>query len=121
MRFVDKGGHERQEVRICWWDPHATTFKQAAIGVDERLDELPDLELPTDFRYLETTPVLFGHYWITGEPTITQSTAACLDFSVASKGYLTAYRWSGERELSSEHLVYVAAETDTILPLACVA
>jgi hypothetical protein len=35
------------------------------------------------------------------------SNAACLDFSVARNGYLTAYKWSGERELSSEHLVYV--------------
>ena len=26
--------------------------------------------------------------------------------SVARNGYLTAYRWSGERELSSENLVY---------------
>jgi hypothetical protein len=42
-----------------------------------------------------------------GEPTVTFSNAACLDFSVARKGYLTAYRWSGERELSFEHLVYV--------------
>ena len=73
------------------------------------LDELPDLELPTDFRYLEDTPVLFGHYWMPGEPEITFPTAACLDFSVARNGYLTAYRWAGERELSNENLVYVPA------------
>jgi hypothetical protein len=35
---------------------------------------------------------------------------ACLDFSVAKKGFLTAYRWSGDPELSPEHLVYVPAE-----------
>jgi hypothetical protein len=61
MTFTDQSGHERQEVRVRWWDPEALTFKQAAIGIDDRLDELPDLELPTDFRYLENTPVLFGH------------------------------------------------------------
>jgi hypothetical protein len=39
--------------------------------------------------------------------------AACLDFSVAEKGYLTAcrwstaYRWSGESELSEKNLVSV--------------
>jgi hypothetical protein len=96
MRFAFAGG-----------TPRATTFKQAAIGIDDRLDELPDLELPIDFRYREETPVLFGHYWMPGEPRITFPTAACLDFSVARNGYLTAYRWSGERELSHENLVYV--------------
>jgi hypothetical protein len=110
MSFLDASGHKRQDVRIRWWDPCATTFKQAAIGMDDRLDDLPDVELPIDFRYMESTPVLFGHYWMEGEPTITFSNAACLDFSVARNGYLTAYRWSGERELSSEHLVYVPAE-----------
>jgi Calcineurin-like phosphoesterase len=111
MSFVDGSGHKRQDVRIRWWDPRATTFKQAAIGMDDRLEDLPDLKLPTDFRYEESTPVLFGHYWMEGEPTITFSNAACLDFSVARKGYLTAYRWSGERELSFEHLMYVPAES----------
>ena len=86
------------------------SFKQAAIGLDDRLEELPDVKLPTDFRYLESTPVLFGHYWMPGEPTITNTTAACLDFSVANNGYLTANRWSGERELVSENLVHVPAE-----------
>jgi hypothetical protein len=110
MTFTDQSGYERQDVRVRWWDPHATTFKQAAIGMDDRLDQLPDLELPTDFRYLENTPVLFGHYWMPEEPKITFPTVACLDFSVAKGGYLTAYRWSGERELSNENLVYVPAE-----------
>jgi Calcineurin-like phosphoesterase len=110
MTFTDQSGHERHEARVRWWDPEATTFKRAAIGIDDMLDELPDLELPTDFRYLENTPVLFGHYWMPGEPKITFPIAACLDFSVARNGYLTAYRWSGERELSNGNLVYVPAE-----------
>jgi hypothetical protein len=110
MTFTDQSGHERPQVRVRWWDPVATTFKRAAIGIDDMLDELPDCELPTDFRYLDNTPVLFGHYWMPGVPKITFPTAACLDFSVARKGYLTAYRWSGERELSNENLVYVPAE-----------
>jgi len=36
--------------------------------------------------------------------------AACLDFSVAKEGFLTAYRWSGERVLSPKNLVYVSAK-----------
>jgi Calcineurin-like phosphoesterase len=109
VSFSDKDGRERREVRIKWWDPDATTFRKAAIGLDDRLDELQDLALPVDFIYRESTPVLFGHYWMNGEPKLTSSTAACLDFSVANQGYLTAYQWSGESELLPEHLVHVPA------------
>jgi hypothetical protein len=35
--------------------------------------------------------------------------AVCLDFSVAKQGFLTAYRWSGETDLSESNLVFVAA------------
>ena len=108
--FRDKDGHKREEVRMRWWDANATTFRKAAIGMDDRLEELPDVELPREFRYFGSLPVLFGHYWMNGEPTLTASNAACLDFSVAKQGFLTAYRWSGERELSSSNLVHVPAE-----------
>jgi hypothetical protein len=107
--FSDKDGRERSEVRIKWWDLDATTFRKAAIGIDDRLYELPDLTLPIDFTYRESTPVMFGHYWMNGEPKLTSSTAACLDFSVAKEGYLTAYQWCGESKLLPDHLVHVPA------------
>jgi len=44
-----------------------------------------------------------------GEPEIQNPRAACLDFSVAKGGFLTAYRWSGEPELLAENLVRVRA------------
>ena len=71
VSFSDKDGSERREVRIKWWDPDATTFRKAAIGVDDRLAGLPDLDLPVDFIYRENKPVLFGHYWMNGEPKLT--------------------------------------------------
>jgi hypothetical protein len=64
-------------------------------------------------------PTYFGHgvfvaLGVLGKspfvPVIVDKAAACLDFSVARNGYLTAYKWSGERELSNENLVYVPAE-----------
>jgi hypothetical protein len=109
VQFHDKDGHQRSEVRLRWWDQDATTFRKAALGLDGREDELPDSKLPRDFRYLESTPVFFGHYWLQGTPIITAPNAACLDFSVAKKGYLTAYRWSGESQLSEQNLLSVAA------------
>jgi hypothetical protein len=43
-------------------------------------------------------------------PVISGDYAACLDYSVAKKGFLTAYRWSGEHVLSPANIVYVNAE-----------
>jgi hypothetical protein len=107
--FFDQDGHKREEVRLRWWDQAATTFRKSALGLEGRENELPDSKLPRDFQYLEPKPVFFGHYWMEGSPTITAPNAVCLDFSVAKSGYLTAYRWSGERELTKESLVYVLA------------
>ncbi|WP_076863822.1 metallophosphoesterase [Bradyrhizobium mercantei] len=109
IHFLDKDGHKREEVRLRWWDEAATTFRGAALSMDGREDELPDSALPRDFRYTGNKPVFFGHYWLQGLPQLTAGNAACLDFSVAKKGYLTAYRWSGEGELSPKNLVSVAA------------
>jgi hypothetical protein len=109
IHFSDKDGHKRAEVRLCWWDQDATTFRKAALGLEGREQELPDSKLPRDFRYFDSKPVFFGHYWLQGTPTITAPNAACLDFSVAKEGYLTAYRWSGERQLSEDSLVSVPA------------
>jgi len=51
--------------------------------------------------------VLMGHYWMRGEPRILNTRAACLNFSVARDGFLTAYRWSGEAKLRAGNLVWV--------------
>jgi hypothetical protein len=107
--FLDKDGHKRGEVRLRWWDQTATTFRKAALGLEGREAQLPDTELPRDFRYHDSKPVFFGHYWLNGSPAITAPNAACLDFSVAKEGYLTAYRWSGENELNEQSLVSVPA------------
>ena len=109
IHFFDKDGHKREEVRLRWWDPEATTFRKSALGMNGRENELPDSPLPRDFRYAGNKPVFFGHYWLSGPPILTAPNAACLDFSVAKRGYLTAYRWSGEPCLSDENLVSVAA------------
>jgi hypothetical protein len=77
--------------------------------MDGREDDIPVSRLPTDYRYHEGKPVFFGHYWLKGDPKIPAPNAACLDFSVAKKGHLTAYRWSGERELTKNSLVSVPA------------
>lgn len=84
--FHDKDGHLRHETRLRWWDPAATTFRTAAIGMEGHETELPDEPIPADFAYRDQTPVLFGHYWMQGLPYILDPHASCLDFSVANDG-----------------------------------
>jgi Calcineurin-like phosphoesterase len=107
--FRDKQGHIRHEVRLRWWDPGATTLRTAALGMDGIEASLPDVPVKTDYHYVEKIPVFFGHYWLPGMPVVTGSYAACLDFSVAKNGFMTAYRWSGEGALSAKNIVYVKA------------
>jgi hypothetical protein len=109
LSFCDKDGHLRHEARLRWWDPTATTFRAAALGMEGRESDLPDVPVPTDYFYRDKSPVLFGHYWLQGEPQIQNPRAACLDFSVANGGYLTAYRWSGEPELQAKNMAWVPA------------
>ncbi len=109
IHFFDKDGHKREEVRLRWWGLDPTTFRAAALEMEGREHEIPDSCLPKDYRYQEAKPVFFGHYWLKGEPRITAPNAACLDFSVAREGYLTAYRWSGESKLAESSLIFVPA------------
>jgi hypothetical protein len=107
--FKDKQGHTRCEVRLRWWDLDATTLRKAALGMDGVEADLPELPVTTEYHYVETVPVFFGHYWLRGTPVISSDYAACLDFSVAKRGFLTAYRWSGESILLPNNIVYVSA------------
>ena len=74
--------------------------------MEGREHDLPDHPIHIEHAYLDTVPVFFGHYWLSGEPHLTSSKAQCLDFSVAKGGYLTAYRWTGEQELSPDKLIW---------------
>ena len=106
--FKDKQGHIRHEARLRWWDRNATTLRKAALGMEGHEESLPDLPVTTEFHYREMVPTFFGHYWLRGVPLLSSDYGARLDFSVA-KGFLTAYRWSGENILSPNNVVYVSA------------
>jgi hypothetical protein len=58
----------------------------------------------------DAKPVFIGHYWLSAtRPALLAANVACLDYSVAKGGFLCAYRWDGERKLTNEHFVWVAA------------
>jgi hypothetical protein len=51
----------------------------------------------------EEKSVFFGHYWLEGEePMVQAPNVCCVDYSVAIKGKLVAYRFDGETELKKE-------------------
>ena len=55
--------------------------------------------------YTDKVPVIFGHYWRTGELR-RHAQPACVDYSVAAGGNLVAYRWNdGDTELSSDRFL----------------
>jgi hypothetical protein len=110
ISFKDKEGKVRNEVRVRWWEEDLSTYRQAAIGPAGDMEMIPDAPMPTEWMahpYVGP-PVLFGHYWFTGTPTVISPRFACLDYSAARDGPLVAYRFDGEKELSSDKLTWVS-------------
>jgi hypothetical protein len=109
ISFEDKGRKIRHEVRVRWWQEDLSTYRKAAIGPPDDMAMIPDAPMPEEWKRCRYSgpPVLFGHYWFTGEPEVISPQFACLDYSVASGGPLVAYRWDGEAELSSAKLAWL--------------
>ncbi|CAM3800153.1 metallophosphoesterase [Parendozoicomonas haliclonae] len=105
--FFDKKQNRRTAARIRWWDEQATHWNNATVGTGKA--SLPDQPLPSDiYRYRDAVPLFVGHYWLKDTPEVLADNVACVDYSVARVGgKLTAYRWSGEKQLRSENFVWV--------------
>ncbi len=109
--FPDKDGNLRQEIRVKWWEnPEAITYKNYSV---EAIGNLPESFVDTNslknnsFYSPQEKPVFFGHYWLKGKPALYKNNICCLDYSVAKKGSLAAYRFKGEEKLDDENFVYV--------------
>ena len=99
----------RRAVRVRWWQDDLSTYRKAAIGPPGDMGMIPDVSMPEEWEGhpYSGVPVLFGHDWFTGTPSVISPRFACLDFSVAQGGPVVAYRWDGEAALSSDKLVWV--------------
>ena len=109
----------RHQARFMWWVDDRGGDKRQYLATDGYLDENgqpgyepdPGLldERYRDLFYREAKPVIFGHYWRTGTPTYEKTYgdhAACVDFSAAKEGHLTAYRFTiGETSIHEENFV----------------
>lgn len=107
--FCDKDGHERDRVRVRWWDNQATDYRRAAMLPVEERATFPELPVPTHalIGHDGGKPVFVGHYWLSGVPDLLSDKVACLDYSVAKGGKLVAYRWDGETTLDKSKLHWV--------------
>ena len=109
--FHDKDGHERNCIRIRWWDAGATTYRSAFLGPERVATHIPDEPLGVEHLIEyghQAPPVCFGHYWMEGTPAPLAANVACLDWSVAKPGgRLVAYRWDGERQFKPDKFIEV--------------
>jgi len=118
LGYLDKDGHQRHRSRLRWWHTASRSLRAMALipGGVERTGSwppdglLPDHEIDGNVAppYTSDVPVIVGHYWESGVPTVFGPKVACVDYSVAKGGLLVAYRWShGETELTDDRFVAV--------------
>jgi len=104
LTFRDKEGHERNAIRIRWWAPQLTSYRDAYIGPDDV--DIPDVPMDSRFNIPEPDrPTFIGHYWFdpARPPVPAARRVACVDYSAAKGGPLVAYRFDGEPELTADH------------------
>jgi len=91
--FFDKDGIERKECRVKWWqtiDQRITNkdvLMMCPVSYGKKTNEHVNA-----YNYTSNKTVFFGHYWLKGLPVIENENAICLDYSVAKKGHLVAYK-----------------------------
>lgn len=116
LPYHDKDGFPRDNARMQWWNGGARTLRDVAemggnftTAAGDRYPELPEIELLGDtqsYVYDGGIPVVYGHYWRQGSPKHQDDWTdytACVDFSAVKNGTLTAYRWSGEKQIRPDH------------------
>ena len=89
--WVDPHGTERNTFRFNWYQENEINNYQKCALSFPNVNLLPNCKIKNKPEtYQDNIPVLFGHYWLTGNPSIQTDYAACLDYSVAKKGQLVA-------------------------------
>ncbi|MCE2711747.1 MAG: metallophosphoesterase [Cryomorphaceae bacterium] len=111
-KFKDHEHNIREEIRIKWWEnPANFNYRTYSLGPAHSLPETAiDLNKCTISGYGQSEkPVFFGHYWFQGLPQLIKPNVCCVDYSVANKGVLVAYRHDGESILDPGKFIYERA------------
>jgi len=113
VSIASSDGVTRREFRTKFWVADPDTYGDVEFQPDPLPEEVAELRLPSRQRNdllpygAEQPPLVFGHYWLSGRPRRLAPNLACLDYSAVRGGYLTAYRFQGELELSDASFVWV--------------
>jgi len=105
ISFLDADKNKRTDARIYWWRIGQDLQQVLNIpgeSVDWTLLEPVSSKL-TAFSYTNKKPVFFGHYWLKDvdyENKAENTSAYCLDFSVAKEGQLVGCRFAENTELA---------------------
>lgn len=114
VTFSDKEGTVRRRMRVKWWLQDIGEKRQHHIidiarAAPSDLAQIPQGAMVdhVDFILQTTKPVFVGHYWMTGTPKPLSPQVVCTDYSVAGKGFLTAYQFDSEQPfpLSQDNFV----------------
>lgn len=107
MSFEDNGKVERRSTRVRWWLDHPTSYREGALAPGLAYELLPKTPMPEAVvpGHDGASPVFIGHYWLSGDHAPLVPKVASVDYSVANKGPLVAYRWDGEQELLATNFV----------------
>ena len=117
--FTDKEHKVRTKMRLRWWLPaEGRTYHELCMPTPTQTDRVPHEVVPESVHLLcpgypeDAPPLFFGHYWLPfqGKAELIAPNVACLDYSVAKGGALTAYRWDGEQKLDAGKIVQVRAK-----------
>ena len=107
IKFQDADGHERQSVRVKWWDRTANDYASLALLPETITQTLPKDKIPNldAYRYNEDALLFIGHYWLTGKPKPLSSNVICVDYSAGKGGDLVAYRHDIGQPFSNHNYV----------------
>jgi len=114
--FTDINGFRRSRKRLKWWvDPRDKRFEELFVlpmyniegdtSFLKKIVEFPE-GLPAYYS-TDEPPVVFGHYWLEGEPRVIRDNIVCVDYGAGAGQKLIAYCWSGEEKFTDSNLVWV--------------
>ena len=109
--FKDKGGKRRTAARIQWWKKSPLALSEVIMPDGLNIGDAGKLPVPKETPVYGSgePPCFIGHYWLNGEPEPLATNVACVDYSVAYRGKLVAYRWDGEQLLDRSKFSYIQA------------
>jgi len=108
--FIDKDSNKRTKCRTKWWlNPDGLTLGEYLFHSPVTvLDMKVSAEHQSAGYDVNAPTIFFGHYWLSASnPEKQASNVCCLDYSVAKKGSLVAYRYFFENSPTDSGFVTV--------------